>query len=430
MKVRKKLMAYFLCLTMAASVLPMPTVRAEGEGTTRGSEDTEKATCNHEYGYFKWVWEANGEGGYSAKAQFTCSKCAEGTEGHMEEVEAKVTKSTTDATCTEAGEEIYTAEAEFQGKKYTGEKTVSILPKGHKYGEPEWVWEEDGKGGYSAKAKFTCSKCAEGTDGHMKEVEAEVTKSTKDATCTEAGNETYTAKAEFKKKLYTKNKEVSISATGHKWNDKPTVDIKPKKNKEGKQSIHCGKCGATKNVSVIPAKNITFNLAKAQKVISDASDCKFTLDKKYKKYFVISKKGKISVKKKHFVKVCQSVKSLKIKVAIDKKTYTVTTKIQIPKPKVAISKESIRVGNVSGYRYRFKYDIKGATKIQVRIKKMQSLNHEFDTYVSKPKSDGMSYINLSDATIKKLGNKAEFEITAYYGKNVSEKFVQRINKVK
>ena len=103
------------------------------------------------------------------------------------------------------------------------------------------------------------------------------------------------------------------------------MDIKPKKNKEGKQSIHCGKCGATKNVSVIPAKNITFNLAKAQKVISDVSDSKFTLDKKYKKYFVISKKGKISVKKKHFVKVCQSVKSLKIKVAIDKKTYTETT---------------------------------------------------------------------------------------------------------
>ena len=47
--------------------------------------------------------------------------------------------------------------------------------------------------------------------------------------------------------------------------------------------------------------------------------------------------------------------------------------------------------------------------------------------MSKPKSSkSRCYINASSSGLKKLGNKLTFEIVAYYGKNVSQKFIKRI----
>ena len=59
----------------------------------------------------------------TATAEFTCGRCDK-----KETVDAKVTEDTSNssATCTEAGEVVYTATVEFEGKEYTDTKTVEV----------------------------------------------------------------------------------------------------------------------------------------------------------------------------------------------------------------------------------------------------------------------------------------------------------------
>ena len=79
----------------------------------------------------------------------------------------------------------------------------------HAYGEPTWTWE-----GYTgAKATFACTN---GGCAHTEEVTAEITSAvTKEATCTETGVKTYTAKATIDEKQYTTTKEETLAALGH-----------------------------------------------------------------------------------------------------------------------------------------------------------------------------------------------------------------------
>ena len=143
---------------------------------------------------------------------------------------------------------------------------------------------------------------------------------------------------------------------------------------------------------------------------------------KYKKYLTInSKTGTIKTKKYYKQKIKSSIP---VKVTtLAGKTYTVNVKIVIPAPKVTIKKELIRYHGQEVYKYTFKYNIKNADKIQVRLKKggNSSINKELDTYVSKSKSNKESYIMFKKSTMKKLKNKITFKIVAYYGKNKSAK---------
>ena len=100
----------------------------------------------HSYGAPSWAWAANGEGGYSATATFTCECGDEKTEN------AVITSQTTPATHTTAGQTVYTATVTFNGQTYTDTKTETIDVIPHTYGTPTWSWT-----GYeSATATFTC----------------------------------------------------------------------------------------------------------------------------------------------------------------------------------------------------------------------------------------------------------------------------------
>ena len=47
--------------------------------------------------------------------------------------------------------------------------------------------------------------------------------------------------------------------------------------------------------------------------------------------------------------------------------------------------------------------------------------------MSKPKSDASKcYITVRESDLKRYGNKLTFEIVAYYGKNISEKYVKTV----
>ena len=65
-----------------------------------------------------------------------------------------------------------------------------------------------------------------------------------------------------------------------------------------------------------------------------------------------------------------------LKVTVAGKEYKTNVKVKIKKPQLAknaITKEKIELGGVKGTRYRFKFNIKGATKIKMRIKETKSL---------------------------------------------------------
>lgn len=197
-----------------------------------------------------WTWEAD----YSkATAHLRCEIC-----GEKHDVGVISTSVTTDATCTEKGETVYTVELTVNGIRYTDTKTVEIPVKphdlkhfdrngasctedgnvehwlcevcgkffadeactqeltdvvipatGHSYGAPEWAWAADNG---SAVAKFTCSECSEVTF-----VEAESESITTGAGCESDGNIVYTVKVTFCGEEYTTSKTVILPATGHAY---------------------------------------------------------------------------------------------------------------------------------------------------------------------------------------------------------------------
>lgn len=110
----------------------------------------------------------------------------------------------------------------------------------------------------------------------------------------------------------------SISALGHKWNEKYTIDRKATYAKKGSKSIHCSVCNAIKEDSVVSLPKLTVKATALPKV--SASKKGFIV--KWKKGKVISgyqiqyannkrfKKGKkITIKKK--TTVSKKVKKLK-----------------------------------------------------------------------------------------------------------------------
>ena len=204
---------------------------------------------------------------------------------------------------------------------------------------------------------------------------------------------------------------------------KGVVTKKQSNNSEGELTYTCEHgCGYTKKLP-LPKKVVTVELGKKEKIISDISACTMKLPNasKYKKYLILdAKKGIIKTKKYYKVKL---KKSIPVNVVVDGVTYKVNVKVKIPTPEVKISIRTTTMSDGSkAYKYSFKYDIKGADRIKVRMKKggTKKLNREFDYYISKPKSNKMSYVIFSKKTLKKLKNKVTFKITAYYGKNKLE----------
>ncbi len=223
----------------------------------------------------------------------------------------------------------------------------------------------------------------------------------------------------------TPTKKFTVYAD-HKWDNLP----KKLTSNTQKKKIQCANC---KEVESIALPNKTINVQLGKQVTITSKGCTFALGKsaKVKKaYFTLSKKGKISTKAKS--KYYKSVKSsVPVTVKAYGKTYSMTVKLKIPKPKAKIKCSKITHGNVSGRRFAFGYNIPDADRIQVRLAKgnTSQIKKDLDRYVSTPKSTGDSYIDLSDQFLKKkLKNKVTFKIVAYYGKkNKSEVLTKKIS---
>lgn len=129
--------------------------------------------------------------------------------------QAEITK--TEGFCTDEGgvKVTYTATGEAEGHKYTVSNVVET-GKGEHTLKSEFKWTKLKDGGYSATVSAKCEVCG----AEEKDVKAEVTSVTKDATCTEDAQITYTAKATCLGQELTETKAAEVqegTALGHKY---------------------------------------------------------------------------------------------------------------------------------------------------------------------------------------------------------------------
>ena len=199
----------------------------------------------HDYeAKFDWA-----EDGSSAKANLTCKRGDD--KQTVDAVIAKDEKSSVAPTCTEAGKNVFTATATYEGKEYTDTYTVELPATGHTYkGDGVIVWGENDK---SAVGQFTCDTCKAVT-----EVKADIKNESKAATCTEDGTTKTIATAELKDKdgkvlaTATDSKETVIKATGHDYDAKFTW---AEDGSSATVALTCKKCNDKQNPKVTTVKD-------------------------------------------------------------------------------------------------------------------------------------------------------------------------------
>ena len=172
-----------------------------------------------------FTWAADNK---SATATVTC------IHGDFTETEkaAMSTSTPVPALCETEGVLRYTASIRVNNVLYTDYRDFTIPPTGH-MGSTEFDWADDYT---TATAIFTCNcgsvKTAEAT------IESEITK---DPTCTEEGEMTYTATAVIDEITYTNSQTADIAELGHTYGE-PTF-IWAEDNKDADATVTCQVCG-------------------------------------------------------------------------------------------------------------------------------------------------------------------------------------------
>ena len=219
----------------------------------------------------------------------------------------------------------------------------------------------------------------------------------------------------------------------HRWINQ---DNMPNKliTKEVSIKQHCSCCGEkiTRTVK-LPKSTVTVTMGQSKLLVSKNTGCTFKLTKSastYSKYFTMSSVGKVNTTKNPYnYRYILKSKSIPVDVTVGGEKYRMNVKLSILAPKVTISSSPIRIGGVSGYKFKFAYNIKGADRIIVRFPECETGNimTDLERYIKNPQSNGNSYINLSSKFLKeKLNNTITFKIVAKYGSNQSETYTKTI----
>ncbi len=179
---------------------------------TKTTTVTDIKAQGHYYGRIEYVWSEDCQ---TCTATRTCTRetCTDKEVGHAESLEATITGEMTKApTCTVKGQTTYTA-VFAEDWALTQHKTVAdIKAQGHTYGDAVYIWSETGR---SCTATRTCTSCDKET-GYTQTASAAVTgEETKDPTCTEKGQTTYTAKFAVDWAEIKTNTLTDIAALGH-----------------------------------------------------------------------------------------------------------------------------------------------------------------------------------------------------------------------
>ena len=183
-------------------ILTTATVTFDGKTYTDTKSEKIPAT-GHAYENLSWTWEKAEDGSYSATLHGTCKHDA----SHVLDEKAVVKKTGKEATCTEAGEAIYTATVTVDGTEYTDTKAEVLPALGHDDAKQTWNWVQTEDGSYKATVTFICSKCGKETL-----VSAEVTKvSETAATYEKEGEVVYEAVVTRDGKEYKDTKTIQIA---------------------------------------------------------------------------------------------------------------------------------------------------------------------------------------------------------------------------
>ena len=198
-------------IELSATVIP-----AAGHNLTKTEEKA--PTCTAEGNTEYWTCETCGKhfSDEEGKTEIELSATVIPATGHtLTKTEEKAPTCTADGnkeywTCGTCGKIFSDAE----GKTEIALSDTVISKLGHSYGEPVWIWSEDGK---SCIVTFTCAN----DDSHKETPEVKVSsKVKKAATCTEKGVTVYTATVEFHGKTFTDTKEVAdIEQIAHNYKD-------------------------------------------------------------------------------------------------------------------------------------------------------------------------------------------------------------------
>lgn len=137
----------------------------------------------HDY-QFNWEWGPNN---LTATLIVTCAR--DGCDFHKD-CRAEVNVNTT-ATCTEVGDTVFTATANFLNKEKTDTKSVSGAPLGHDYHVTDVDWDTFDKNAMTVTATKVCSRCHDGDPGHSVTESVAVYVAITDPTCTLEGNRHY-----------------------------------------------------------------------------------------------------------------------------------------------------------------------------------------------------------------------------------------------
>ena len=331
------------------------------------------------------------------EAQMKCKRCGETVQVKIKEDDKELPSS-----CTEP--EGYQVSATFSdGKEYFARLPISsdAKPLGHRLkAVPKKAATCKAEGNLSY---YLCENCG----GHFKGAD---------------GKEAYEEKA------WVIPKAEHMKDAGN-----PTK--KATATKEGVRTYTCKVCKEEVEKCKIPRTAFTYKLGtKSGCVVSKVSDFKsiqLPTSSAYsttKKAFTLDTKTWTLSPTQNAYKYYKSMKtSIPLTVTTkDGKKSTVKVNFQFPDPDVTITRTNEKRQGRSVYKYMFKYDIPGATRIQVRLNtKKSSYNNEyikdFDRYISKSKSDPNSYVLAWKNVVDSLGKGAmKFQITAYYGKNKSK----------
>ncbi len=148
-----------------------------------------------------WVWE-----GYTS-AEATLVSVEGGVLTVTRQTGTAVHESSTAATCTTDGKNVYAVKVTFDGEEYSDTKTETLTATGHNYGKPAWVWD-----GYtSATATFICAN----DSAHVETQSADAVKTEiKAATCTTDGENEYVVTVTLEEEEYSDERTEIVSA-GH-----------------------------------------------------------------------------------------------------------------------------------------------------------------------------------------------------------------------
>ena len=167
----------------------------------------EIAALGHDWGEPEYSW-AEKDGGWCCTAKRVCKRDA----SHVEEEAVQASAKNTPATCTGAGEDVYTAT--FSNEAFEAQtKTEALDPLGHDWGELVYTWaEKDGE--WHCTAKRVCKRDA----SHVEQQTVQASVETAPATCLEEGKSVYTATFDgdvFKPQTKTE----ALNPLGHDWGE-------------------------------------------------------------------------------------------------------------------------------------------------------------------------------------------------------------------